>query len=956
MGVARRLPVSENSFLSNKTFQGERDMKETWKDYFAPGVLAVGLFSLLIGVAVFGSPTYEREANRSYVTEDTSSVRIMSVSTDESWDEIDFDARAKEESVVASKLRQQKEAEKQFLEFQDEIRTRRERYAVTVEMAQTRETIDSRKPAIATERVSEDADQPHSMERLKACDSRAPISVEEWLGQLRRLMSCNKLSANPKNAPDLVERFTELKESDGAFYYFTVGAVHEQLFRTYRPFRLSNHAKAVEAYQKAINLEKDNAVFHYYLGQADYYLALREDTPLLYERAMTHCQTAESLSSHWVAPVVMQGRCSLALQNNREAIRHFDRAMKIDDQCIDAYLGNIEAWMKISDGDPKNPEPINKGLDNARRFRKVVRKTDRFYLPDYYHQVNTLINRLKEIETITIDTHPEYFANHELSGAAAVHAAAGRYEEAIRLYDVLVENDCIPGWIQNFHFLPSTDLPRRLRADCLYHSGQYNKAVKDYELYFEQRKDVARRTDSTILNASDQITVVHYLKSLLKLAQFQKILDFANEYNIADQRHMHHKQCEILVCIAIAMAKSGKTEEMDSFIRSQAAKLHSKSFVLSVNDDPVFEEFTAIYFDMLRRKAYGTNDSQAATQFTKTYLEHVDACVEKYSGYHVYCRDAAELLAFRQNHAQAAEYYEKYLFYVPEDEQSLYALLGCYELAGKNEDALRIISQLVAIKPDNADYWLERAQISVTVSPDRNSAVQDLTKAIALLEGTPGNDTLLIKAYTWRALEYQRQNHYPNKLMDLKKALEITDRLKTPDFQLVDDILEQGKIDIIIEFITTCIGINAHAEIIERCDSLIEKGGDERILLTSRAGALQSIGQYEQALEDYFLVAGFPKTGKIPTNFLFKDKLKQEHLYHEIGRCYSSMKNYDKAVDYYTLAIEENPGEYWLYDSRAGAYNGIYIHTPGHSPEEKNNYQSLMKQDREKAKELRTRK
>ncbi|MCL2624603.1 MAG: hypothetical protein FWD31_13145, partial [Planctomycetaceae bacterium] len=160
-----------------------------------------------------------------------------------------------------------------------------------------------------------------------------PLAFDKWNDdQLLSAVSARLRNAQVEDVPHLLEDISEIRESDGAIYYYALGYIFDQLMRLSSPgdTRERLHHLAVDNFDKAIELNGENAVLYHFRGLTDFiYSDLTKQQETL-STAIPHFVKAEQLAPEWVMPVAMQGWCAFNMGKFREALFLFDRAADLD--------------------------------------------------------------------------------------------------------------------------------------------------------------------------------------------------------------------------------------------------------------------------------------------------------------------------------------------------------------------------------------------------------------------------------------------------------------------------------------------------------------------------------------------------------------------------------------------------------------------------------------------------
>jgi Tfp pilus assembly protein PilF len=1078
-------------------------MKETWKDYIAPGVLACGLLMLFIGVAVFGSPVHERQINRSYMTVDDS--LAMMFSSDERVDVVILQPDVEEtppakntdrlgkpastncidmcawnnklkpnlrpmQSCSPEEIPQlierftelkesdgavyfyalayvadhfsrisnvSREANYRFaianytkaIERDDTVshyyhfrgqthyfygknthlsqpldmaiadykkaatidpewamplvmqgwafvkkQDRREAYRLfnealkldpihccndaKNEFQRLRTTIsgpawqdmaaeEKIQVAVVEEKtpVVEKAASATQASRVKAPETRDSYELDGWDDGIYDLVKGKRDSYDPAQVLKIIQEQTDLKESDGAFYYYAIGHLHDSLMRNSKTFRKSNYVRAVENYTKAIELDDSVALFHHFRGQVNYYYALNENAPEYYEKAVENYKAAAKRDPKWPMPLDMQGWTAFYQGKYDEAIQFLEQALEIDPECLDALNCIIQVYAKKTDKNPKDIDAIKKGLAGIERLHTLLKEGKKFgnlsYVPGYARQ---LLGKLKLAENISPKTHPKYYDVRGCLDFVNQHFTQTRsYQEALALLEEFdFESESIL-------FFPGTSKPeqKRLQANRNYYFGACYYETGDYEKAFEAMTACyADLTPNTLVFSflGGENNQYYYFKSAVKLGRFQECVDMVERLNLANS---NMRASGILGEVIYSLFKTGKSEEAMKLIGSGTNMSELARILVNAQDREIYEKVRDCYLEECCRRATSSSEDSNFWLKKAEQLFEMDAPLDDKKIQ--YLKSLAETLVEREDYVQAIRFYERYLQCVPADEAALYSLLGVCKLNhAYNEQSFNVASQLIAVAPKNADYWTERACI-VFKSPTRKKtslAIYDLTRAIELLEANGASNDRLQAAFAKRAECHKRDNKIEIALEDCMKIV----ALAPPNAKIEEirvEAFEQGQEFDILTFAIDCMIVypsRKHSDAVAKyCTELIQRGGDECRLLEQRFNAYYRMGQLTKAIDDFLVLLQFAPSQDLTVS-------KEKILYY-IGDCYGRLDNFDQGIEYLTLAIEENPNNGQAYGQRSHFY-GRKAAQPFLTKEEREHYQELARQDEEKAKEL----
>ena len=428
-------------------------VKENWKEYLIPGCLASGLLAMMVSVAVLGRTDYERDGSRPFVTEDVS-IGFFS-SADESID-FDDDPFAPVDSLKEKAQETNKGGD--AAESSDEASNP----DFSFDFVEMKEFSLIKKP--------------ENMENA--------LEFDKWKDRHWDSIRLRIRNIKSGDAPQLLKEVSEIRESDGAIYYFLLGYIHDTLLRDSPAVELrdQHHAKAVENYDKAIELNDKIAHFHHFRGQADYFYAIRTNSPEYYSKALPFYAKAEQCAPDWVFPVAMQGWCHFRLGNDKEAVALFERAIKIDADNRDAIDGLQQARPKLAEDDvwdfsfgSFDTSPIEKpeNIENTLEFGKwndkfwnfLTRRIDKIHSDDV-PQLLEEISEIRESDGAVYYYALGYIYHLKLWYTPEINLSKEYYAKAVENFDKAIElNDKVATFyyfrgLADFRFAERTKQPQ----------------------------------------------------------------------------------------------------------------------------------------------------------------------------------------------------------------------------------------------------------------------------------------------------------------------------------------------------------------------------------------------------------------------------------------------------------------------------------------------------------------
>jgi len=889
--------------------------KEHWQDYLIPFFWVAGLFMVMISVAVLGRLGAQLDS-RIYVPPGMTDVVMAGTTNDDIFVAIverignNNPDPFGEEDGVAEKDQSGKEADPD-------------------------ETPEEVKPA---------------SDRVGVPETRNSYELDKWVDKINVIYRQENKDFNPENAAKLLAEKTDLKESDGAFYYFALGYLHDYMSRDSQLFRKSNYARTIENYTKAIELDDSVAIFYHFRGQVNYFYAQYENAPKFYEKALDNYKIAEKRDPTWPMPVDMQGWVAFKKGNYEEAIIQLERALEVDAECLDALNCMVQVYVRMSDNNPEDAEIIKKGLAAIKRLHTLLKEGKTFGNTTYVSGwAGHLAGRLIRLGVANIETHPEFFSRQE---------HLNRIIEALRNKEytkVLEKIDVLEAYHESIYFGPnysslypsSQSLAERLavcRAVCYYETGDYENALKQiktlpgpYTQYHFSGGYINQPPHSPISE--------YYIKILTKLQRYDELLEWSSqESNLQGARNRMY----VTMYINYALFKTGQTEKACKMFANYHQGGYANLAVHGIKDDDgIFAKLQESYFPAhfeLASKESAETARQPNSQ-TNRLINWVNGRQQSERISPDQYKKVAELLVGQKNYQQAIPLYERYIHYAPNDETTLYAILGCYQLAEQYDaNAVRIATQLIAIAPKNADYWLERAYMQHKFSRrgDQQQVLFDVTRAIELLEASGETGETLQRAYMQRA---ELQNDPITALKDCLKIIEMAppgtklEAIRGETFQYPEGI---SVFDLAMKAMPSALGIDPDF-VLSVCEQFLKKGGDERRLLGIRASLYTHLGQHAKAIDDYKVVVLFEPSEN--------DTLSKSDAYGGLGDCYYRTRQFDEAIESFSLSLEENPRNWRTYECRAQAYQAKGSQ-PGLTEEQRKEINELASQDQNTAREL----
>ena len=248
----------------------------------------------------------------------------------------------------------------------------------------------------------------------------------------------------------------------------------------------------------------------------------------------------------------------------------------------------------------------------------------------------------------------------------------------------------------------------------------------------------------------------------------------------------------------------------------------------------------------------------------------------------------------------------------------------------KYEDAIKVYTEVIEIKPDSAEAYYNRARHYNLLDQEEKS-MQDLNKAIELNYAD---------AYNYRGWIYHDMKNYGTAIRDISKAIEI----EPNNFEFYES---RG--------IAYYFDIKNYDAAIKDLSKAIELNPKSDSSYYMRASIYHDLENYDEAVCDYVnaieidpddenyyvglgLVVGSAKSDKSVDALTKFIKIKHNHelkgyysdkVYNEAtgysyrARVYLHQENYNAAVKDHSKAIELDPKNSWHYDDRAFFYKKI---------------------------------
>ena len=219
------------------------------------------------------------------------------------------------------------------------------------------------------------------------------------------------------------------------------------------------------------------------------------------------------------------------------------------------------------------------------------------------------------------------------------------------------------------------------------------------------------------------------------------------------------------------------------------------------------------------------------------------------------------------------------------------------------EEAIADFTSAILLEPDSTRYLEARAKVYIETE-QFEKAIADYTTAIELEANDPPDDQLFSSfkslPYLDRAKAYEAWGKYENAVADYTKAIELDNSTLTYSSRAMA-YRAWGKYDKAVEDYTR----------------ILEEYPDDALYYFGRAKTYAAWGKNDKAVEDYnSVIASCAETLKNGESLYSTDYLVWGHTYY-------NLKEYEKAIDKYTKAIELSPDYSSAYSSRADAYEAI---------------------------------
>jgi tetratricopeptide (TPR) repeat protein len=218
---------------------------------------------------------------------------------------------------------------------------------------------------------------------------------------------------------------------------------------------------------------------------------------------------------------------------------------------------------------------------------------------------------------------------------------------------------------------------------------------------------------------------------------------------------------------------------------------------------------------------------------------------------------------------------------VDQRDQALAFMEEAYALfdEGDHDAALARATMAIELDPEYADHYFQRGQL-LNWMEDYQSALGDLNRAIEL-EPRSGY-------YFERGIAYRGSGESEAAMEDFHQAIELEPGNPAPYIDLAAQYRYHGDFDASLELLDVAIGLDP----------------DSAHALTERAQTFDELGNFEASLEDS--LRAFELTPE--------DSWLAEH----IAEIYAwDLGEWDRALVFFNVAIDQNPEEAWRFTERA---------------------------------------
>jgi len=219
----------------------------------------------------------------------------------------------------------------------------------------------------------------------------------------------------------------------------------------------------------------------------------------------------------------------------------------------------------------------------------------------------------------------------------------------------------------------------------------------------------------------------------------------------------------------------------------------------------------------------------------------------------------------------------------PEDQrdQALAFMEEAYALFDKGDydAAVERASMAIELDPEYADHYFQRGQLFNWIE-DYHSAIDDLNRAIELEPRT--------EYYFERGIAYRGSDDSDRAIEDFHQAIELEPDNPAPYIDLGAVYRSRGDFDVSLDLLSVSIGLDP----------------DSARALTERAKTFDEMGDFEASLGDS--LRAYELTPEDPW------------IAEHIAEIYAwGLGDWDRALVYFNLAIDQNPEEAWRFTARA---------------------------------------
>jgi len=444
----------------------------------------------------------------------------------------------------------------------------------------------------------------------------------------------------------------------------------------------SGYLQAMDSFERLINDGTLRGTGIFYRGDANNWRGLGGNLPELIEKTIPDFEEAVKLAPDWPYAYLKLGWSYLHTKRLIEAEQTFQKGMAVAPEHSQLLRGLGNVYLECWKADRSNLSLMNKALHYAKRL-------------DDRDLENYCRNELRQAGHYDYRSVPEAFTADDVTQSGFTFQQEGQMKEALECFEWIKENYPDPG-----SNLPVS--PYLKAAEIHYADKNWNAVVENLTFH-----DL-RRTGESPVEAMEM-----FAHALVELKRYDDLSDYYTGMLLGDSNDLKAGKKQLYIAKVLKLSNKGTPQEIYEAIPYWDHELRADPDALPFMLEVALE-------------AKELNEAKLCFESLLSF----DA--EKY---YEYALQLGKIHSERNDHSEAADLYEKFLEYEPENESVKRLLLAALYRGTFYQRCTDFLIRYLREKPEEKRYWL---QLAAVLEQYHAPQIETFTPVLAL-ELTPEN-------------------------------------------------------------------------------------------------------------------------------------------------------------------------------------------------------------------------